>query len=117
MKEMIHVTKEQLRSYQDIKAEKIHIEQRLRNLEKQPESEQESLQPLRALYREKLDELVALQLSIEEAIETLGPVERDLFRYRYIDGMEWHQVCVKINYSWQQTHRIHKSALIKLKNR
>ena len=108
------MTKEQLRSYQAIKTEKLHIEQRLRSLEKRPESEQESLRPLRELYRDKLDELVALQVSIEQAIDSLGPVERDLFRYRYIDGMEWHQVAAKIHYSWQQTHRIHAAALIKL---
>lgn len=110
------MTKEQLRSYQDIKKEKRHIEQMLRILEKRPESEQENLRPLRELYREKLDALVALQVSIENAIDSLGPVEREIFRYRYIDGLEWHQVCAKINYSWQQTHRIHKAALIKLKN-
>lgn len=108
------MTKEQLRNYQAIKREKCHIEQRLRNLERRPESEQESLRPLRELYREKLDALVALQVSIEEAIDSLGPVERDLFRYRYIDGLEWHQVAARINYSWQQTHRIHKAALMKL---
>lgn len=111
------MTKEQLRNYQAIKREKCYIEQRLRNLEKRPESEQESLRPLRELYREKLDALVALQVSIEEAIETLGPVERKLFRYRYIDGLEWHQVEAKMHYSSTSVHRIHKAALIKLKNR
>lgn len=110
------MTKEQLRSYQAIKKEKRHIEQMLRILEKRPESEQESMQPLRKLYREKLDALVVLQESIEKAIDSLGPVERELFRCRYIDGLEWHQVSAKINYSLPQTHRIHKSALIKLNN-
>lgn len=111
------MTKEQLRSYQTIKKEKCQIEQRLRSLEKRPESEEESLQPLREFYRKKLDELVALQLSIENAIDSLGPVERDIFRYRYIDGLEWHQVTAKINYGWAQTHRIHAAALIKLKDK
>ena len=108
------MTKEQLRSYQAIKNEKCQIEQRLRKLEKQPESEQENLQPLREFYQKKLDELVALQVSIEKAIDSLGPVEREIFRYRYIDGLEWHQIVAKINYSWAQTHRIHSAALIKL---
>lgn len=105
------MTKEQLRRYQAIKNEKIQIEQRLRKLEKQPDSE---LEPLRKLYRKKLDELVALQVCIEQAIDSLEPVERELFRYRYIDGLEWHQVAAKIHYSWQSTHRIHAEALIKL---
>lgn len=105
------MTKEQLRSYQAIKNEKIQIEQRLRKLEKQPDIE---LEPLRKLYRRKFDELVALQLSIEQAIDSLEPVERELLRCRYIDGLEWHQVMAKINYGWAQTHRLHAEALIKL---
>lgn len=108
------MTKEQLRNYRTLKREKHQIEQRLRNLEKQPESEQEILEPLREHYREKLTALVTLQLSIENAIETLDPVERELIRLRYIDGKDWHQVCAGINYSWQQTHRIHAKILQKL---
>lgn len=111
------MTKEQLRSYQDIKKEKRHIEQMLRILERRPESEQENLRPLRELYREKLDALVALQVSIEEAIDSLGPVERKLFRYRYIEGLEWHQIEAKMHYSSTSVHRIHSAALIKLKNK
>lgn len=111
------MTKEQLQNYQAIKKEKCQIERRLQSLEKRPESEQELLQPIRELYREKLDELVALQVSIEKAIDSLGPVERELFRYRYIDCLEWHQVAAKIHYSYQQTFRIHDAALIKLKKK
>lgn len=108
------MTKEQLRSYRTIKKEHSHIEQRLRAMENRPESEEEILRPLRELYREKLAALVTLQLSIEKAIETLDPTERELVRLRYIDGKEWHQVCAGINYSWQQTHRIHARILKKL---
>lgn len=111
------MTKEQLQNYQAIKREKCQIERRLQSMEKRPESEQELLQPIRELYREKLEELVALQTSIEEAIDSLGPVERELFRYRYIDCLEWHQVAAKIHYGWAQTHRIHAEALIKLKDK
>ena len=111
------MTKEQLRNYQAIKKEKCHIERLLRNLEKQPGGEKESLQKLRELYREKLDALVALQVSIEEAIDSLEPVERDIFRYRYIDGLEWHQITAKIHYSWTSTHRIHALALMKLEKK
>lgn len=111
------MTKEQLRNYQAIKKEKCHIEQRLRTLEKRPEGEQESLRPLRELYREKLDALVALQESIEKAIDSLEPVERELFRYRYIDCLEWHQIEAKMHYSSTSVHRIHKAALIKLKKK
>lgn len=109
------MTKELLRKYIPTNKEKAQIEQRLRRLERSPESEAEVLEPLRTFYREKLAELVALQLDIERAIETLDPIERDLVRLRYIDGLEWHQVCAAINYEWTQTHRIHARALQKLK--
>lgn len=86
-------------------------------MEKRPESEQELLQSIRKLYREKLDELVALQVSIEKAIDSLDPVERELLRCRYIDGLEWHQVEVKMHYSSTSVHRIHLAALEKLKKK
>lgn len=107
--------KEQLRNYRTIKKEYRHIEQRLRNLEKRPESEEEILRPLREFYAAKLEELTQAQLCIEHAIETLDPVERDLIRLRYIDGLPWHRVAAAINYSEQQTYRIHGEALQKLK--
>ncbi len=109
------MTKEQLRNYRNIKKEYRQIEQRLRQLEDRPEREEEVLQPLREFYTEKLKELVEAQLCIEKAIEILKPVERDLIRYRYIDGLPWHHIAVKIAYSEQQTHRIHSHTLQKLK--
>lgn len=109
------MTKEQLRNYQNLKKEYRQIEQRLRRLEERPKSEEDILQPLRDFYTGKLKELVTAQLCIEKAIETLEPVERDLIRYRYIDGLPWHIVAVKIAYSEQQTHRIHSHTLQKLK--
>ena len=86
-------------------------------MEKRPESEQELLKPVRDLYREKLDELVALQVRIEKAIDSLDPIERELFRYRYIDGLEWHQIEAKMHYSSTSVHRIHSLALEKLKKK
>ncbi len=108
------MTKEQLRNFRKIKNEQAQIEQRLRNLEKRPESEEALLLPLKEFYRSKLETLVAAQLEIERAIETLDYTERELIRLRYIDGKEWHQVCTGISYSWQQTHRIHARILKKL---
>jgi DNA-directed RNA polymerase specialized sigma24 family protein len=108
------MTKEQLRNFRKIKDEHARIEQRLRTLEKRPESEVEILQPLRTFYRSKLEALATAQLEIERALETLDYTERELIRLRYIDGLEWHQVCAAINYSWQQTHRIHARVLKKL---
>lgn len=109
------MTKEQLRNYQTIKNEQRQIEQRLRNLERQPESDQATLQPLQECYTKKLEELVTAQLEIERAITVLDPVERELVRMRYIDGLSWYKIQTRINYSEKQTHRIHARALIKLK--
>ena len=109
------MTKEQLRKYLHLKREKAKIEQRLQQMERSPESEEELLRPLCEFYRAKLAELVALQLDIERALETLDdPTERELVRLRYIDGLEWYQVCAAINYEWTQTHRIHARVLKKL---
>ncbi len=108
------MTKEQLRNYRVIKKEYRQIEQRLRVLEKRPESDQEALQPLKECYSQKLRALVGAQLDIEEAIETLDYTERELIRLRYIDGLDWHKICAVINYGWTQTHRIHARALQKL---
>lgn len=108
------MTKEQLRNYRKIKKEHHQIEQRLRTLEKRPESEEEILQPLREFYSSKLKELVDAQLAIERAISCLKPTERELVRLRYIDGLPWYRVAISINYSEQQTHRIHSRVLRKL---
>lgn len=37
--------------------------------------------------------------------------EKDVLTYRYIRLMKWEDICVKINKSWKQTHRIHSKAL------
>ena len=55
------------------------------------------------------------QLAIETAIERLEPTARMLLRYRYMDGLKWEEVCVRMNYSWRQTHRLHGEALRQLK--
>lgn len=69
---------------------------------------------LQERYQAKLAELAEAQTRVEDLIETLEPVERTLFRYRYIEGLTWEEVCVAIGYSWRQTHNIHGRALDKL---
>ena len=65
-------------------------------------------------YKAQLSKLAAAQLAIEEMIENLEPTERRLARFRYIDGLNWDDVCERMNYSWRQTHRIHGKMLDKL---
>ena len=69
---------------------------------------------LKERYQAKMQELVEAQIQIEDMIESLEPMERKLFRHRYIEGLTWEEVCVAISYSWRQTHNIHGAALDKL---
>lgn len=108
------MTKEQLRQYRSIKIEISQIERRIVDIEHL--GHDDIVQPLRNLYREKLAELIEGQLTIEKAIESLTPIEREVMRMRYIDGADWTEVAATINYEWAQTHRIHASALRKIKN-
>jgi hypothetical protein len=53
--------------------------------------------------------------TIEDCINMLDDsVQRTVLRLRYIDGLTWEKICVKISYEWAWTHRIHSSALEKL---
>jgi len=37
--------------------------------------------------------------------------EKAVLTYRYLRGYTWEQICVKMEYSWKQIHRIHGKAL------
>lgn len=65
-------------------------------------------------YQKKHQELCAMQLAIETAIDSLDPVSRTLLRARYIKGSQWENICFELGYSWRQTHRLHRRALEKL---
>ena len=127
------MTKEELRGYRNLKREADQLEQyiarikaeiyapRTTHLDAIPGASPNGTGPTERLalkhvellerYREKLVELRTAQLRIEKAIEPLSPDERMLMRYRYIDGLTWEEVAVKMGYSWRQVHRIHAKAL------
>ena len=131
------MTKEQLKSYIEIKKERDDLAQRIKELEWEkygPRSQRLDGMPrggsgenyvledridkgdaLLDLYRAKKAELDAALMVIERAIERLAPRERRLVRLHYVDGMNWEQVAVEMDYSWRQVHRIHSSALEKLR--
>lgn len=132
------MTKEQLRAYRALRKERDKLLRDLEDLEAKiygyrspqwsdmPKSKRDprtdprdSLIPKRdrvkALYKAKVIELTEAILKIEKAIERLSPNERMVVRLHYIDGLKWDQVCVEIGYEWAQTHRIHASALRKLR--
>ncbi len=74
-------------------------------------------------YAAKLDEIEREIISaryericafqwVRKAIEAMqDEQEKDLLTYRYIDGLKWEEVAVKMGYSWQHTHKIHSRAL------
>lgn len=135
------MTKERLKKYQAIKAERKQLETMLEEIEAplyDPKAQQLTGMPhapssagsgsaqermadrtmeLRTYYTEKIAELRDEQLRIEKAIDSLDPMARLLLRYKYIDGMTWEAVCCAIGYSWRQTHRLHSEALRQLKEK
>lgn len=67
-------------------------------------------------YKAKLFEIAEEQMKIEDAINSLEPIERTLIRYRYIEHLKWENICILMNYSWRQVHNIHHRALQNLLN-
>ncbi|WKY45993.1 DUF1492 domain-containing protein [Eubacteriaceae bacterium ES2] len=49
---------------------------------------------------------------VEFLISTIDDwgVER-IMRLRYIQGMQWEEICVKVNYSWKWVHKLHNDGL------
>lgn len=132
------MTKEELKKYQALKREQTQIEEKLWELDAtygDPKTAKMDGMPhgspsgaglerivaryteLKERYYAKLADIIAQQIAIEDAIDSLSPTERQLLRYRYIDGLEWEAVCVKMTYSWRQTHRIHGRALARLRDK
>lgn len=127
------MTKEQLRTYRELKLEADQVHELLLEFEAglyapstskldgmphaapQPgsaiERGAEKHIALQELYRSKREVLAEAVLVIEQTIDALPSLERTVCRYYYIKGLTWEQVCVKINYSWSQVHRIHARAL------
>ena len=126
------MTKDRLRRYRDLLAEKVQLEQQLETIEgvlHNPKIQQLKQTPrasskgnptedliakhleLMDRYRDKLAELTMEQLAIEEAIERLPNRERNVLRAYYIRGLTWEEVAVDIGYTWRHVHRIHSSAL------
>ena len=135
------MTKERLRRYREIKKEARQIRDKLEEIESRLYSPRGQLltgmpsapspggsavretlidrhAQLVEMYQEHLARLDEEQLAVENAITSLeDPVARLLLRYRYIDGLKWEEVCVRIRYSWTQTHEIHGQALQLLKEK
>lgn len=76
----------------------------------------EKICELKASLNQRIDAAVEKRKEIEAVIETLEDKTLQLLlRYRYIDGMTWEQIAVKMDYCWRQVVRLHGRALSKIK--
>lgn len=126
------MTKERLRRYRDLLAEKKQLDKQLEIIEaalynpKIPQMKQTPrAQPqgnatedlankhleLLDYYRNKLAELAMEELAIEEVMERLPARERKVLRAYYLRGLTWEEVAVDVGYTWRHVHRVHSSAL------
>lgn len=56
-------------------------------------------------------EAIRVKQEVFDFIDSIEGVEGDVLRFRYVDLLAWEEICLKIHYSWRQTHRIHRRAL------
>ena len=131
------MTKEELKEYTETKREIEIIKEKIEYLESKktsiksmiiddmpkPEPEQDRLgellgeiEELIELYNEKQIKLMKQQIEIENCIDKLdNALERNIMRLRYLESMKWEKICVEVNYSWENVHRIHRKILRKIK--
>lgn len=66
--------------------------------------------------QQEVERLIKLKSDIREAINQMENVdEKLLLRYRYINFLNWEEICVNLNVSMRTVHRLHSSALQRLK--
>lgn len=69
--------------------------------------DEEERRYMKARYRR-----IKLCRDITDKIERLqSEDEKDVLMYRYIKLMKWEDICVAMEFSWKQIHRIHSKAL------
>lgn len=65
----------------------------------------------RELMAARYDRICAFQ-TVQRQIEQLDDEqEKDLLTYRYLRGLKWEEVAVRMGYSWRKIHYLHSSAL------
>ena len=65
-------------------------------------------------YWDKYRQLLDIQNKIENAIDKLEPLEREVLRYRYFDNKKFEEISCIIHFSFRTVRRIHKRGLEKL---
>lgn len=62
--------------------------------------------------RTQLERKLQIRTEITERIDAMeNETESLLLRLRYIHGLKWEEVAVKMEYSWRAVHKIHSKAL------
>ena len=65
---------------------------------------------------QKRAECMQKKLKIENKIADMSDGTESLILHkRYIELKPWEQICIEMDYSWKQTHRLHSRALINFK--
>lgn len=124
--------KRRLRGYRNIKAEIVQIKELMEEVDAKMEAPKGATMdgtpkgscsgdPMVGIVSQRIElqkkyqtlqtSLIEQQSWIEDRIAELDTRERRLMRCYYLQGMTWEQVCVAMNYSWMQTHRLHNNAL------
>ena len=79
---------------------------------KDPHEKFDRLAEYEIIIDQKVDELTAVKMEIEQAIERVEDVTyRILLRSRYINGSTWEQIAVCMGISYQWVCHIHGEAL------
>lgn len=62
-----------------------------------------------------IDQLERVRLQVESVIDSVPNAnQRNVLRLRYISGMKWEQIAVKLNYDYRWVLRLHGKALNKI---
>lgn len=130
------MTKEELMQYHSVELEVKQLAERIEELEERktsiksqiitdmPVGNGESMDILTLITKiedsqielvKKQSKLVDIMESIEHAIDKLeDSTDRLILRSRYLQGKKWEEICVELNYSWRQIHRLHSNILKKI---
>ena len=130
------ITKHELREYRELKKELEDLKERIIRKEEQLKSARSQtltgmprgngdeddkigaaialIEELKNLYVEKMQMCEQKLKKIENEIDRLEPTERIIMRHRYIDGWQWEKICLSVNYSWAQIHKVHANILNEL---
>lgn len=74
----------------------------------------EGIDKLVRRYERLSKRLMSRMYRIEGALSVLNPLERMIFRYKYLDGLPMAEIAQLVGYSERQCWRIHKEGLRKM---